>query len=229
MVFIVIACPTQLLAMVLKLYGWFASGPALVAALILHEKNIPFEWVDVDIIAGESKSEDYLAKFPFGLVPAIDDNGLVLYESRAIARYLEEKYPNQGTQLLPKDLQKRALVDQAIWAEAYHYSRFAGTLVFEILNKRLLGAQSNTDEIEKAKKTLFATLDIYEKILSKQKYIAGDELTLADLVSVPVSGRLIEELNLPLTEGRPNVERWLNELLSRDSWQKVKEIFKHRV
>ena len=71
MVFIVIACPTQLLAMVLKLYGWFASGPALVAALILHEKNIPFEWVDVDITAGESKSEDYLAKFPFGLVPAI--------------------------------------------------------------------------------------------------------------------------------------------------------------
>jgi len=38
----------------------------------------------------------------------------------------------------------------------------------------LFGAQSNTDEIEKAKKTLFATLDIYEKILSKQKYIAGD-------------------------------------------------------
>jgi len=57
--------------MVLKLYGWFASGPALVAALILHEKNVPFEWVDVDLIAGEHKSEDYLAKFPFGLVPAI--------------------------------------------------------------------------------------------------------------------------------------------------------------
>ena len=57
--------------MVLKLYGWFASGPALVAALILHEKNVPFEWVDVDLPAGEHKSEDYLAKFPFGLVPAI--------------------------------------------------------------------------------------------------------------------------------------------------------------
>jgi len=65
-----------------------------------------------------------------------DDNGLSLSESRAIARYLEEKYPNQGTQLFPKDLEKRALVDQAIWAEAFHYSRFAGALIFEILNKR---------------------------------------------------------------------------------------------
>ena len=55
------------------------------------------------------------------------------------------------------------------------------------------------------------------------------ELTLADLASVPVSDRLINEAKLSLTEGRPNVERWLNELLSRDSWQKVKSIFKHRV
>jgi len=145
--------------MVLKLYGWFASGPALVAALILHEKNVPFEWVDVDLTAGEHKSEDYLAKFPFGLVPAIvshpeshitkptcgdkqDDNGFILSESRAIARYLEEKYPNQGTQLFPKDLEKRALVDQATWAEAFHYSRFAGALTFEILNKKCVTRSS---------------------------------------------------------------------------------------
>lgn len=65
-----------------------------------------------------------------------DDDGFILSESRAIARYLEEKYPNQGTQLFPKDFEKRALVDQATWAEASYYSRFGGTLTFEILNKK---------------------------------------------------------------------------------------------
>ena len=125
-----------------------------------------------------------------------DDDGFILSESRAIARYLEEKYPNQGTQLFPKDFEKRALVDQATWAEASYYSRFGGTLTFEILNKkcvikalvllsilihvfffkfqRFFSFKSDTTEIENAKRKLFATLDTYEKILSKQKYIAGD-------------------------------------------------------
>jgi glutathione S-transferase len=59
-----------------------------------------------------------------------------MYESRAIARYLDEKYPNQGTQLFPKDLQKRALADQATWAETFHFNRHAGVIVFEVLNKK---------------------------------------------------------------------------------------------
>jgi glutathione S-transferase len=54
-------------------------------------------------------------------------------------------------------------------------------------------------------------------------------MSLADLVHIPVAGRLTEEAAYKLGEGRPNVERWLNELLSRESWQKVKVIFKHLV
>ncbi|KAF5344176.1 hypothetical protein D9756_011449 [Leucocoprinus leucothites] len=83
--------------MAIKLYGWSSSTPCLAVALILHEKQVPFEWVDVDLPKKEQRCPEYLAKInPFGMVPAIDDDGFVMHESRAIARYLDEKYPDQG-------------------------------------------------------------------------------------------------------------------------------------
>jgi glutathione S-transferase len=57
--------------MVLKLYGWFGSTPALLVALILHEKKVPFEWIDVDLIKGDHKGPAYVAKNTFGQVPVI--------------------------------------------------------------------------------------------------------------------------------------------------------------
>ncbi|KXN81864.1 Glutathione S-transferase 3 [Leucoagaricus sp. SymC.cos] len=160
--------------MVLKLYGWFSSAPALAVALFLHEKNVPFEWVEVDLAKGEHKTSDFIAKHPFGQVPCIDDDGFVLFESRAIARYLDEKYPSQGMQFFPKDLHKRALVDQTTWAETFHFGRFATVLVFETLNKKYFGLETDANTVAESKSRLYAKLDAYEMILSKQKYIAGD-------------------------------------------------------
>jgi glutathione S-transferase len=58
--------------MVLKLYtGVYAGGGAVLVALILAEKNIPFEHVLVDMAKGENKTPEFLAKHPFGQVPVI--------------------------------------------------------------------------------------------------------------------------------------------------------------
>jgi len=57
--------------MVVKLYGLHPSSNVLRAALILHEKNVPFEFVQVDMRKGEHKSPAYLEKHPFGQVPYI--------------------------------------------------------------------------------------------------------------------------------------------------------------
>ncbi|KAF5350537.1 hypothetical protein D9756_008511 [Leucocoprinus leucothites] len=214
--------------MSLKLYGWFSSAPALLIALILHEKQVPFEWVEVDLPKGEHKKPEFIANNPFGQVPTIDDDGFIMYQSRAIARYLDEKYPNQGTQLFPKDLQKRALVDRATWAELSHFYRYGVPILFEVLNKRFFSLETNPNTVEEAKKNILAKMDVYEDILSKQKYLTGEELTLADIVHIPVASRLVEEAGVDLGEGRPNVQRWLNELTNRESWQKVKPIFRNR-
>lgn len=57
--------------MVLKLYGWTHSVATRRAACILKEKNVPFQFINVDITKGEHKAADYLAKQPFGQVPYI--------------------------------------------------------------------------------------------------------------------------------------------------------------
>lgn len=96
---------------------------------ILAEKHIPFQHVPVDLAQKEHKTAEFLELHPFGQVPVIvrglsrglnslitlsqDDDGFVLYESRAICRYLAEKYADQGTPLLPEGLKERGMVEQA--------------------------------------------------------------------------------------------------------------------
>lgn len=55
----------------------------------LHEKALPYTFIPVDIAKGEQKSEDYKKLQPFAMVPVLEDDGFVMYESRAICRYLE--------------------------------------------------------------------------------------------------------------------------------------------
>ncbi|KAF5348798.1 hypothetical protein D9756_009781 [Leucocoprinus leucothites] len=208
--------------MVLKLYGFPSSTAVKIAAIVLHEKKIPFEFVTVNLLTGENKKEDYTEKQPYGQVPCIDDNGFLLYESRAIARYLVDTYPEHGPQLIPTDSKKRAIFEQAVSSEAFNFSRYASPLNFELVIKKLIGGQPDSALVEDLTKTLSAKLDVYEKILSGQKYLAGDEITLADLFHIPNADLLIKG-GLPLIQDRPNVARWYNDISSRESWQKIKD------
>jgi len=210
--------------MVLKFYGMAPSPPSQLVAITLHEKNIPFEFIETNLLKGEHKLPSYLDKHPFGQVPVIDDDGFILYESCAIAQYLDEKYPNQGTKLVPTDPKKRALFNQAVFTELSSFNRYASPLIFEVLFKSFFGGETDPNKVKELTKDLTAKLDVYEQILSRQKYLSGNELTLADLQHLPVAHSL-PKANFDFTQGRPNVARWFNELSSRESWQKVKDMF----
>ncbi|KAJ7863574.1 glutathione S-transferase [Mycena leptocephala] len=190
--------------MVLKLYGTSEAGSSTsIVALVLAEKQIPFEHIVVDLGAQEQKTPEFLAMHPFGQVPVIDDNGFILYESRAICRYLAEKYQDQGTQLLPKTLEGRALVEQAASVELANFNP-----VLVRAGKEVMAG-------------LEAKLDAYEVILGKHNFLAGDEFTLADLfhlsyvVWIELSGIDV------MTSRGPNVKRWWTELVSRPAWVKL--------
>lgn len=70
---------------------------------VCHEKGVPIELVTIDFAKAEQKSPAFLAKQPFGKVPVLDDNGYLVYESRAICKYIAKKYASQGTKLIPAD------------------------------------------------------------------------------------------------------------------------------
>jgi len=207
--------------MVLKLYGHPKSTAAKPVITVLYEKKIPFELVPIDLMKGENKAPEYLAKQPFGQIPAIDDDGFILYESRAIARYLEEKYPNQGTKLLPSDLKGRALAEQAASIEAFSFDAHATPIIVEIVYKpNFYGQPTDPKKVAESKAALDTKLDVYEQILSKQKYLAGDEFTLADLFHLTAGTRLIEG-GINFVEGRPSLTRWWNDISHRESWQRA--------
>ncbi|KAH9477390.1 Glutathione S-transferase hmp2 [Psilocybe cubensis] len=198
--------------MVLKVHG--APTPCTQRVLsILYEKQVPFELVPVDLSTAEHKGAKHLENHPFGLCPFIDDDGFVLYESRAIAQYIAMKYDNQGTQgLIPKDLKSYARFQQAASTETSYFNDLAGTILMERIFK--------PDEklVESSLTRLAANLDVYEKILSKQKYLGGEEITLADLYHLPC-GTLLPAAGTDVIEARPNVARWFKDLSSRESWK----------
>jgi len=208
--------------MVLKLYAvpYPGSGSGLVY-LVLEEKQIPFELVAVDLKAKEQKKPEFLAMHPFGQVPVIDDDGFIVYESRAICRYLAEKYADQGPNLFPKGLKERAMVEQGAAVDS---ANFLPTIlkVFRESGKKRRGLPFSQAVIDEALAELSAVLDVYEVILGKHKFLGGDEYSLADLFHFSHAPRLAENgINIMTSKDRPNVTRWWNELTARPAWVKL--------
>ncbi|KAH8096654.1 glutathione S-transferase [Cristinia sonorae] len=210
--------------MVLKLYGHTHSTCTARVAAVLTEYKVPFELVIVDLFKGEHKSPEYLAFQPFGQLPYINDDGLIIYESRAISRYIAAKYRSNVSSAwlpLPEDIAKTAKFEQAVNTEAFKFDAFASTAAFELFWKP---GGPDAEYAKKLLENLNASLDAYEVILSKQKYLAGDELTLADIFHLPYANLLHNAKHINLEdEKRPNVARWWKELSTLPSWLAVKD------
>ncbi|KAA1466934.1 glutathione S-transferase-like protein [Dentipellis sp. KUC8613] len=208
--------------MVLKIYGVSWSTCTRRVALIAREKNVPYELVELDLAKGDNKTPAYLAKQPFAETPYIDDGGFVLFESRAIGRYIATKWAAQGTSLIPTDLEKLALFEQAASIELTSFDGYAVRYAVEKIFNPQKGIATNEERAAEYLKMIETKLDVYDQILGKQKYLAGDELSLADLFHLP-GGYILVKLGKDVFSPRPNVSRWWDEISSRSSWQAVKE------
>ncbi|KAF8626925.1 hypothetical protein AX17_006426 [Amanita inopinata Kibby_2008] len=211
--------------MVLKLVGSSVSTCTKRVATVLREKNVPFEFVEIDLMKGEHKSAAFMEKQPFGQVPYIDDEGFILYESRAISRYIAEKYAKQGTQLIPTDPKAKALFEQAASIETSNFDPYASGAVFEKMFKSFRGGTTDEAILKQHIDNLDSKLAIYDQILSKQKYLGGNEFTLADLYHLPY-GTMLAVAGSDVMSRKPNVDRWFKEISARPSWQAVKDAVK---
>src|SRR5690349_14977774 len=98
----------------LTVYGHPMSTCTRKVLMTLAENEMPFEMSVVDFATGAHKKEPHISRQPFGRIPAIDDDGFQLFESRAICRYLDEK---GGNKLVPSDAKARAKMEQWISIE----------------------------------------------------------------------------------------------------------------
>ncbi|KAH8822345.1 thioredoxin-like protein [Flagelloscypha sp. PMI_526] len=210
--------------MVLKFHGFNNSPCGKRVGIICQEKKIPFEFIQVDITKGQHKSPEYMQYQPFGQVPYIEDNGFIVYESRAICRYLDDKY-DQGPKLVPTDIEGKALFEQAASIESFNFDPFAFGAVREKLFKpQFIGAPADMEIYNGFIARLETSLDAYESILSKQPYLAGNTLTLVDLFHLPYGVLLAAAgSSCIIDEKRPHVARWWKGLVERESWNEVKD------
>jgi len=206
----------------LKIYGSPLSTCTRRVAIVLKEKEVPYEVITIDFAKGEHKSAEYREKQPFGQIPYIDDDGFILFESRAICRYIEAKYPKQGISLIPTELKANARFEQAASIETADFEPSASGIGWEKAYKPHVGLKTDEARTLEHIEKLNGKLDAYEAILSKQKYLAGDDITMADLFHITL-GVIVKRFSPESFSSRPHVAKWFESLEARPSWVSVKD------
>ncbi|KAI1785160.1 thioredoxin-like protein [Ganoderma leucocontextum] len=220
--------------MVLKVYGHPLATNGQRVLIVIEELNVPHELITVDFDKMEHKSPEYLAHQPFGQLPYIEDDGIEIFESRAICRYLALKYGGIGT-LIPaqSDLEKTAKFEQAASVELNNFEGPMWQLTWECKYKLFIGLETDVEAAQVHRTRIEGKLDGYEAMLSKTRFLAGDEVTLVDLFHLPHEAFLKDQgFDFVTSESSrwPNVARcvssicmyrWWKEVTGRPSWQKV--------
>jgi glutathione S-transferase len=164
--------------MSMKLYG-FGPTRSLRALWGLRELGADFEFISVNLMAGEQQRPDFLRLNPAGKVPILVDGDFVVTESAAIVLYLADKY--RAKQLLPDDLKIRAQVyrwvmfavtelEQPLWRIAKH------TMVYSE-DKRLPA------DISLARQEFGEMAAVLDRHMEGRTFIVGDNITAADCVT----------------------------------------------
>jgi glutathione S-transferase len=188
----------------LRIYG-IARTRAFRALWIAKEIGLDYEHVPVEIGEAGARKADYLALNPNGRLPAIDDDGFVLWESLAITLYLAKKH----RRLYPATLEGEAKAWQwTLWA-ANEVER--GVNIWSLHAIRLPPNERNPAVLADALNVLASPFKVLDAALAERPYLLGDEFTVADLNVAAVISRAVD-MDLATT---PRLARWLARSLDR--------------
>jgi glutathione S-transferase len=185
--------------------------------LALAEKGVPYRLVEVDVFAPGGPPPEHLARHPFGRIPAFEHEGLTLYESGAIERYVDEAF--DGPQLQPKGVAERARMNQVIGIiDAYAYRTLVWDIFVERVRAPTQGRQPDEARIAAALPKAAICLDALAAVMGGGPWIAGNSLTLADLHAAPVFAyfRMAPE-GAALLQRQSGLARWWEAMSARDS------------
>ncbi|XP_050323478.1 glutathione S-transferase D7 isoform X2 [Bactrocera neohumeralis] len=159
--------------MSVTLYYLPPSPPCRAVLLLGKMLGIDFDLKLINVLAGDQLKPDFLQLNPQHCIPTINDEGLVLWESRAILQYLAAAYGKDDT-LYPKDVRVRAMVDQRIQFDL-------GTLYARMYDYYIPTALWSAPLDESKKARLAEAFDWFNSTLKGQEFAAADHFTIADL------------------------------------------------
>jgi glutathione S-transferase len=183
----------------MKLYNVAYSGNSYKVRLLLAQLGIPCELIEVDILSGQSRTPEFLNINPNGRTPVLDDDGFVLAESNAILAYLA-----CGTQYLPDDRRKFALIFQWLFFEQYSHEPFIATSRFWLQHKP--DSPEKTALLGSKRDGGWAALKIMEAHLVKNNFFV-DDYSIAD-ISLFAYTHVADEGGFPLDD-LPNIRAWI--------------------
>ncbi|EMS63143.1 Glutathione S-transferase 1 [Triticum urartu] len=176
--------------------------------LFLEEVGAEYELVPIDFVAGEHKRPQHVQLNPFAKMPGFQDGDLVLFESRAIAKYILRKYGGTaGLDLLGENsgIEELAVVDMWTEVEAQQY----------------YPAISPVSVLDESLERLRGVLGIYEARLEKSRYLAGDSISFADLNHIPFTFYFMTTPYAKVFDEYPKVKAWWEMLMARPAVQRV--------
>jgi glutathione S-transferase len=201
-----------------RLHGFFTQN-TMKTVYVFEELGVDFEFVFVNLMKLENRTDEFRAMTPAGKVPVLEHDGEFLFESGPICRYVAsaEKSP-----LYPADKLQRARVDQWMTFWTCHPGRWLTTLYFEKIIKNAAG-MGEPDEARCAEAFKFAgqQLKIVERWLANTEWLANGALSIAEpfalayLEQASAVGFSLDEL--------PRVQAWYERLETRDSTARARD------
>jgi glutathione S-transferase len=161
----------------MKLYDDPCSGNGYKVRLLLAQLGLPYEYVAIDILKGESRTFGFLAKNPNGRIPVLElDDGSCLPESNAILYFL-----SQGTPYWPSDRLEQAQVMQWMFFEQYSHEPNIATPRFWLAIKGLEKTPFNLELLAQKQKAGNAALAVMDGFLRSRRFFVAERYTIADI------------------------------------------------
>ena len=177
--------------------------------ILLREKGIPHEEVEVDVYRRANRAPEFRRLNPFGQIPVLEDDGLVICESVAILEYLEEKFPQP--RFLSADLRTRATTRQfMLWSGDYFFGAWEAWMAPVVAPERPLDPAAR----DKAHDDIQAHVDVLEQRLAGRDWLV-DEYSLADICYAPLVTVFDRVALGHLINARPAVVAWVERLRAR--------------
>jgi len=194
----------------LEIFGDSRSGNCYKLQLVCAQLGIDYLWHDIDVMSGDTRTEDFLAMNPNGKVPVVRlPDGRYLSESNAILYYLAD-----GTELAGNDVFERANILRWMFFEQYSHEPYLAVVRFIV---RFLGdPPARRAEVEARREQGYRALDVMEKVLTEHPFIAEDRYTIADIALYAYT-HVAADGGFDL--GRyPRIRSWLERVKQQDGY-----------
>ncbi len=196
------------------LWGRATSSNVMKVIWTLEELQLPYERIDVGGSFGKTDTTDYRAMNPTGLVPTLQEDDFTLWESNAICRYLCHAH-SPHSKLWPQEPHARGNVDRWMDAQQTLLGRPIGVVFWGLVRDRPTSATWRRSSKGWRMRRVSGRWSMAE--LAKHPYLAGDDLTLAD---IPWGPHLHRWFNMDFERPEvPHLRAWYDRLLQRPAYK----------